>query len=540
MTRAVISAFLLLMLAVPSPAAAQAPPAPGSGELPAAGASTLEKYIQLDGYLRLRFDVMENLDLNHGPTPTTGQPIFPVPISGSDEALTSANMRFRVDPTIRVGWGVSVHARFDILDNLVLGSTPEGLPTSVWAPMSGGSVSQRSPSAGENAEVDAIRVKRAWGEVILPIGVLSAGRMGALMDWGTGFFINSGNCIDCDLGDVGDRVAFSMPLLGHVASFAFDFGSSGPTSAAWRADAQDFDMDRRDDVRSYALLFARWDTPQVVQRYLRAGRTVIQYGAVAALRTQDYDIPAYYLTGDLDRKYGDEELVKRGLLGFAGDLWFGLKTGRWSLDVEAAMVISRIDNASLLPGTEFLQTITARQFGGVVRAQYAFPKVQLQLELGVASGDASPGFGVRSPLNQFSSQPGDIDGPQIAIPGDTSVNNFRFNPDYHIDQILWRRIIGTVTDAFYARPSARWEVLRDLWIEGALIGSSALEGASTPSGESPLGVELNVGLSYRLEVGFEASATYAVLFPLSGLRNVRLDLDPEPAQLFHLILAYRL
>jgi len=31
-----------------------------------------------------------------------------------------------------------------------------------------------------------------------------------------------------------------------------------------------------------------------------------------------------------------------------------------------------------------------------------------------------------------------------------------------------------------------------------------------------------------------------VLFPLSGLRNTRLDLDPEPAHVFHVILAYLL
>ncbi len=100
--------------------------------------------------------------------------------------------------------------------------------------------------------------------------------------------------------------------------------------------------------------------------------------------------------------------------------------------------------------------------------------------------------------------------------------------------------MGTVTDAFYARPSARYALLPGLWLEGALISSTALQGASTPSGEAPLGVELDLGLSYRLEPGFEARAAYAVLFPLAGLRNTALDLDPQPAQLLHLILAFRL
>jgi uncharacterized protein (TIGR04551 family) len=506
--------------------------------MPVAG-SFLDRHLALDGYMRLRFDVMENLDLNHGPTPTTGQPLFPVN-EGSDAPITSSNIRLRFDPTIMVGWGVSFHARIDILDNVVLGSTPEGLPTSVWAPMSGGSASQLPPASGHNSDSDSIRVKRAWAQVILPIGLLSAGRMGALIDWGTGFFINSGNCIDCDMGDVGDRVAFVMPIKDQLLGFAFDFGASGPTSASLRADPQAFDVDRRDDVRSYALLLTNYELPSVIERYRRAGRFRFLYGVVASLRTQEHDVPAYYLTGDRERQYTEEDLVQRGILAFAGDLWLGMRYRGWTIDLEAATVVSRIDNASLLPGTEFLQEITARQFGGVARVKHSWSRVHLQLELGVASGDDAPGFGVRSPLNQFSSQPGDIDGPQISIPGDTTVNNFRFNPDYHIDQILWRRIIGTVTDAFYARPSAAWEPFRGFTLESALISSTALEGTSTPSGEQALGLELDLAASYQIEKAFYVSMSYGVLFPFGGLRNTRLGLKPEPAQLFHVILAYLL
>ena len=53
-------------------------------------------------------------------------------------------------------------------------------------------------------------------------------------------------------------------------------------------------------------------------------------------------------------------------------------------------------------------------------------------------------------------------------------------------------------------------------------------------------MELDLGWIYRVEFGFEARLTYAVLFPLGGLRNVRLGLDPEPAHLFHAIIVYRL
>jgi HAD superfamily hydrolase (TIGR01509 family) len=39
--------------------------------------------------------------------------------------------------------------------------------------------------------------------------------------------------------------------------------------------------------------------------------------------------------------------------------------------------------------------------------------------------------------------------------GDTTVDNFRFSPDYHLDLVLWRRILGQVSDAVYVKPTVR-------------------------------------------------------------------------------------
>ncbi len=515
-------------------------PVPGAGEMPA-GTSLLEKHVDLSGYLRVRFDLFDNFDLNHGPTPSTGRHLFPLATSDPNGALTSANMRLRLEPTVRLPWGVEIHARVDVLDNLVLGSTPDALPVNSWSPTSGSSARAVPPEAGENNTADSIRVKRAWGQVLLPFGVLAAGRMGALINWGTGFFINSGNCLECDLGDVGDRISFSTPLLDHLVGFAFDFGAGGPTSSALGLYPQPFDLDRRDNVRSYALVIARYDLPAVVERYRRAGRTVLQYGMLASLRTQDMDVPAYYLTGDRSREYTQNDTLKRGLTAFAMDLWFGLRRGGLTLDLEAAMVLSEIENASLHPGTELLLAMIGRQFGGIARCHYHFHnKILAGIELGVASGDSAPGFGVRPLISQTSSLPGDLDGPQFHVPGDMTVDNFRFNPDYRIDMILWHQIIGTVTDAFYARPMVQWQPLDGVTLDGALIASLALEPTSTPSGKQPLGVELNLGVTYSMHYGFEARVQYGVLFPLAGLDNLRLGYDAEPAHALHALLAYTL
>jgi uncharacterized protein (TIGR04551 family) len=545
--KAVVSfsvALLLALVFAPRAARGQAVAPPTAPAVPPKAEKKIkpseDRRFEITGYYRARFNVFENFDLNRGPTPTTGRTIFPLSTANPNDALTGGNMRLRLEPVLRMGWGVAIYARIDLLDNVVFGSTPEGLPQAIPAPLSGGSVQMNPPESGKNALVDSIRVQRAWGEVMLPFGVLSVGRMGALIDWGTGFFINSGNCIDCDRGDVGDRVSFVTALFDHAVAFAFDFGASGPTSASLRLfDPQPFDLDQRDNVLSWALIIAKYNSPEVVDRYLRAGRWVFQYGVVASFRRQEYDVPSYYLTGNLEREYTGADTVKRGLFAFVTDVWFGVRYKGLTLDFEMAVLHASVDNASLLPGVETREPITGTQWGGVFRASYRFPKLEFGLELGVASGDSAPGFGYRAPLNQLSSQPGDLDGPQINIPGDTNVNNFRFNSDYRIDLILWRRIIGTVTDAFYTRGRVAYQPLKDLWLEAVVIGSSALQAESTPSGDKGLGVELDLMARYKLDLGFEALLGYGVLFPLSGLRNVRYDLDPEPAHTLHVVLAFR-
>src|SRR5438045_159234 len=74
--------------------------------------------VTLDGYLRVRGDLWDDLDLSRGPTPSTGQPIFPTPAAGEGHTLTGADMRVRLDPTIEVGQLVRLHLRVDVLDDI--------------------------------------------------------------------------------------------------------------------------------------------------------------------------------------------------------------------------------------------------------------------------------------------------------------------------------------------------------------------------------------------------------------------------------------
>ena len=102
---------------------------------------------------------------------------------------------------------------------------------------------------------------------------------------------------------------------------------------------------------------------------------------------------------------------------------------------------------------------------------------------------------------------------------DTDIRNFRFNQDYRIDLILWREIIGGITDALYIKSGTSYAFNDSLSVFGALIYSKALKPTSTPSGTSTqLGFEVNAGVRYQTDDGFYAQLAYGILFPFDGLQ----------------------
>ncbi len=497
--------------------------------------------LTLDGYMRVRGDVFNDLDLSRGPTPSTGQPIFPVPAAGGDDhTITAADMRLRLEPTLEVGQAVRIHVRADVLDNVGWGSTPDVLPSQVaLAAATTGAV---SPTAGQNALQNAVNIKRAWGEVTLPFGVLSAGRMGAQVNWGTGFFVNNGDCLGCDHGDSGDRVALTVPIWNHLVTALYELSASGPYVTPW---AQSYDLDRRAQVNTVALAIARYDSPEAQLRQLRADRTLLQYGLLASYRWQDLDAPAWTEPGGLGRPYGPNDFVHRGLETVAADLWVLVHHKGFRAEMEVAGIFGRIDDATTTPGVSFRQPLTSTQIGGVASLAYTFHfPLRARVEVGYASADDAPGFGVRWPAGQLTAQKGDLDGPHYRPPDFTGVNNFRFHPDYQVDLILWRRIVGQVSDAVYVKPSLRLGPFGSTWhhasLELAAIDSQAIYPQTAPGQDTNLGIEFDLLGRYRYEAGFEVGIGYGVLLPGAGFRNLGLGLDPKPAQALEVILAYRI
>lgn len=479
------------------------------------------------GYLRTRGNGFDNLDLDRGLTPS-GTPLFPVSQSDpKSQWLYSWDMRLRTDVAMYApGNMVAVKARFDMLDNLQLGSLPEGIPSA--------SLTQKSPA-------DAFRVKRAWGEVLLPFGFLTAGRMGT--QWGLGMVANSGDCLDCDSSDAADRIAFLTPLAGHIWGVAYDFSATGPTGSI-PLQNRTIVLEPTTDVRTLTFVWMRWHTDQARDRRARADKTTLDYGAYVTHRWQKDDVPSAYLpaAGIVDPLLnGGSGIMSRGYHATAFDGWLRIVFPFGRIEAEGAFVTATVDQPSLFPGLLYTTPAKSRQFGGVLESDFGTGRITAGLDAGYASGDPAPGFGANPVAGAPAPVAGDLDGAQANPPKDNRVDNFRFHPDYHIDQILFRNIIGTVTDAVYARPHGKLVVAEArsarLSATTAVIASSAVDANSTPSGKAPLGIEVDPSLVFETH-SFLAATDYGVLFPLSGFDNVVTNVSAKPAQIIRLRLNY--
>jgi len=185
---------------------------------------------------------------------------------------------------------------------------------------------------------------------------------------------------------------------------------------------------------------------------------------------------------------------------------------------------------------ELRQPARSKQLGVAFESELGSPDgpATAGLDAGYASGDPAPGFGAFPGANAKPAQKGDLDGPQASPPRDNRVDNFRFHPDYRIDRILFREIIGTVTDAVYVRPHARATLASGrpgtLSASLAAIWSWAVYAESTPGQKHPLGVELDPTLLYQAKDGFSFALEHGILFPGAALDNPTAKLPARTAQ----------
>jgi uncharacterized protein (TIGR04551 family) len=499
----------------------------------------------------MRGEFFNNLRLGRGTDPA-GYTLFPGPFigEGGNNSQSDVNVRFRFQPTLEVSEDLSIYGELDILDNILLGSSP--VSDAYLDPFTPLSALASRRAAG------AVNVKRLWGRVNTQLGEFLFGRMG--YHWGLGVLHHDGNCLDCDYGDTYDRIAFApREFKGHHFSVMFDVLDKGQGTNGEHGElGRNVDLDTLDDGYRMALEITRLDNPEEVKRKLDGDQWVINYGLLGDYRTQQWDTPVSEERADQRAR-----VVRRVAKVYQPDVFLSLKRRKWRLDAEVAATLGSVGTRQVVdyerlgvtidPETlaKLQQSITFLQFGGALQTDIALMPADallIGLELGAASGDKGAyGFGARPwRSGSGSEQPaapgaakfraagvGDIDGSHIDFRDlDHShgrVNNFVFNRAFNIDMILWRNLVSSVTSGWYAKPSLRYRPTGrktgggdDTGFEllASIIYSQAWYDENTPGLEKPLGLELNVGITYDTSDKFHTGFAYGILVPFGGLKNV--------------------
>jgi uncharacterized protein (TIGR04551 family) len=531
----------------------------------------------LNGYFRVRGNYMDNFSLRRiplerlvedpfsrwipvdnaassgggGVLPQGGCSGPPSSPAGQDQrcsgsaVLSFANMRLRLQPTLSLSDNVRVHMMLDVFDNLVLGSTPEVKSVNQFGQIPGrapgvpvDSLTQTlpPPEAFRNTVGDNIHFRRVWGEVTnSTIGQLRFGRMGH--QWGLGMLWNAGEGtnpletqLDSDFQSEIDRIQLIGKFKGIFFGVSWDFANKGYIYNPV-VDIQNIAIDasREDDMRQWSFLLARRMDPLKQAKRLARGKWVVNGGAYFIYRTQFLSTSTAPLLGTISDI--ENAFVRRDAKVYMPDGWFEVLWKDLRLAIEFAGILGKIQNISPaeFPPTAEGAPFKLRQWGVAFEGEYRFlnKKLGVFLKGGAASGD--PDVIGLSQYEDLATQP----------VGQKTVSNFSFHPDYRIDLILWRRIMGRIAGAYYLAPSISYDIIRSDFgrVLGArldFIYSRAMYQQQAYASEPNLGAEIDLSIYYRTEDGpsfkdgFYAAAQFGVLFPLNGLKYLEVDGIREP------------
>ncbi|MBN2197076.1 MAG: TIGR04551 family protein [Polyangiaceae bacterium] len=484
-----------------------------------------------------------------------------------------ANIRFRLNPELHISDNLRVVSQIDLLDNLVLGTTPEGYAITPDAdggyasvqrggynPISLFDVSQTTPTSGVNGTKDSIRVKRVWAEFQTPVGELRFGRMPS--HWGLGMVENSGDGYDDDYQTTIDRLMFvtGVKPLGLYVSGAWDFANEGATTEnLLDSQGQAQDAAQKDDVRQLTFSIARRTDPDLAKQALAKNRIVVNGGAQLVWRRQRLandlagdvndgaNVPGAYpeglMPGDVASGY-----VRRGGMLLIPDLWVQLLYKTFRFEAEGATVQGHADNVETATGTTEadFEDWKFRAWGFAAEAELHALEERLQVDFkgGWASGDPEASEADRPGSGGLT--PGYGDGLQDQL-GDDTYSTFAFHPNCKIDLILNRNILSRVQGSYYLRPGVAYDFMRSpdgqrLGGGFAAIWTRASSFVQTPGHKRDLGIELNGRLFFQSKDGalndlpgslggFYTQLEYGVLFPLRGLGYQKRELASMQAAL---------
>jgi uncharacterized protein (TIGR04551 family) len=532
---------------------------------------------EIHGYFRTRAELFHNFSLGRRDSPDAatwpqpidngysdgtntsyGQRLCTIAESGGNKELDSptatpsqmtncrnktqagANLRFRLDPELHVSDNLRIVSQIDILDNVVMGSTPSNY---AFRPAANGgyALPARSqlgvmddtivaPQSGVNSLASSVSVKRVWAEYTTPVGQLRFGRMPD--HFGLGMVHNSGDGYDDDYQSTIDRLQFISAIkpLDLYIGGSWDFPNEGIIAQPRLPGGQAYDAAQLDDVNQWSLIVMRKQSPELVKTALAHDQVVLNGGAYVTYRKQ---LLANDAAGGPNVPGADAAAVRHGFARrnaniWLPDLWLQLRYKKFRFEAEGAAVLGSMDSAETTEIADYTNAARKiREYGFATQIEQKLVEDRLRLNFGVgwASGDSSAYNPTSS--NNLIPQPNQ----QPAV-GDT-ISTFRFHPAYRVDLILNRNLLQRVQGTYYVKPAVEYDFMRKptgqrLGGGAGIVWTRAGEFVQTPGHARDLGIELDGrlyfqskdgGLNDRPEKmgGFFAMLEYGVLFPLSGL-----------------------
>jgi len=550
--------------------------------------------LELHGYFRTRAELFHNFSLGrHGDAVGNAQYLWAQPLDNSyldtasaphavtlcgtpgpkgelsqceNKSQAGANLRLRLNPEIHISDNLRILSQVDMLDNLVLGSTPDsyalqpstknatgysaaGNGYNAYAPLSAFSTTQGAPTAGVNGYRNSIEVKRAWAEYLTPFGQLRFGRMP--FHWGLGMLYNSGDGLDHDYQTNMDRIMFVSGVKSADLYFggSWDFVSSGPTNTSPYDvyGGQSYNVANLSNVNQWSAFLARRMNQDVQRLSLSRGDIVVNGGVYASYRSQllDVDQTVGNSPTSANSTTPNNGFERRGMWQVMPDAWVQFLWRKLRVEAEFAMNYGSIENSPA--SSDVKNPLGIQQFGLATQTEFKAIEDKLRLAFGAgwASGDPWQEGLVGNP-----------NGLQKRLGGNT-MSQFAFHPSYQVDLILHRRLLTRVQGTYYFRPSVDYDFIRNpngqkFGGGAAIVWTRASEFQQTPGNKRDLGVELDLTLYYQAKDGslnddpskmggFYSALQYGVLFPLGGFNylpgeTTLADSSTSAAQTLRLIL----
>ncbi|MEC7750686.1 MAG: TIGR04551 family protein [Myxococcota bacterium] len=396
-----------------------------------------------------------------------------------------------------------------------------------------------------------------------------------------------------DGGDSADRIMFLTKLRGIILGAGWDFAGEGPFGGGHGTGAnrsyqhiegrQLYDLSEADDVDQYVFVVAKADRGEALDKLLASGKSSTNYGGYFVYREQRQDFPgptsalvssgSWYgrpFNGSFPKVTTDgvEGVVPRAATAQILSLWFRHLTRRLRVEAEVVGITAQVgsfatDGTQVPAEDEVAEKISmididVRQLGAALETDYTLKggKITVGFDTGYASGDSHAGWGLRPGTGQLG-------GSGARLYGDTrqfgcrdyekesdatlsecggidlfdkNITNFRFDPSYRVDLILFREVIGGITDAYYFKPHIAYKLRPNLRLDGALIYSRAVFKESTPGDANDLGVEMDLGLRLELKNRFGLHLDYGLLLPLDGMDMARGVASRQEAQMAQRVL----